>query len=76
MYQLRIDVTDDDIRRLKQIAHEHGFDSPEAYLKAVALEPSKEELLDDIRQGLLAIKRGEPMQSLDEMWAEVENDDD
>lgn len=53
---------------------DHGFDSPEAHLKAVANEPTREELLHDIREGILAVKRGDPMPTLDDLWAALEDD--
>jgi hypothetical protein len=73
---LYIEVTDEERQRLEQLAREHGFATLEAYIKALVLEPTKAELLNDIREGLLAIKRGDPMPSLDQMRAELEQDDD
>lgn len=76
MTLLHIQLTDDELQHLRRLAQDYGFNSPEAYVKSLALEPTREELLDDIRQGILAAKRGDLMSSLDEMWAEVERDDD
>lgn len=69
MTMLQIEMTDDELNQLHQIAREQGFDTPEAYIKAMILEPTKTELLDDIRQGILASRRGEKMSTLDVMWA-------
>jgi len=66
---LQIEITEDEFEHLKGVALAHGFASPEAYVKSVALEPTKDELLNDIREGILAAQRGEPMPTLDEMWA-------
>lgn len=62
--------------QLQQLADAYGFETPEDYLKSVVFEPTREALLEDIRAGLLAVKRGDPMPTLDEMWAELERDDD
>jgi hypothetical protein len=72
MIQLHIEITDDELEQLQKLAEEYGFESPEAYLKSLAFEPSRAELLNDIRQGLLAIARGNPMPTFDQMWAELE----
>ncbi|MDX2076435.1 MAG: hypothetical protein SFZ02_08410 [bacterium] len=80
MVQLCIEITKSQFERLQKLAHEYGHHSVEAYMMRVVeeleIEPTKEEILDDIRESMLAIKRGEPMMTIEEMWAEVEKDDD
>jgi predicted transcriptional regulator len=76
MTYLHIEITDEEKQRLEQLAREHGFETPEAYIKALLLEPTKAELLNDIREGLLAAQRGDPMPTLDQMWAEIEQAND
>jgi hypothetical protein len=39
-------------------------------------EPTKVELLNDIREGLLAAKRSDPMSTIDDLWAELEAEDE
>lgn len=75
MIYLQIEVTDEELQQLEQLARAEGFATTEAYVKSRVLEPTKTELLDDIRQGLLAIRRGDPMPTIDEMWAEIEDDE-
>ena len=76
MSYLQIEITDEERQYLEQLAHEQGFETPEAYVKSVVLEPTKAELLRDIREGLLAVQRGDPMPSIEELWAELESDQD
>jgi hypothetical protein len=76
MTYLQIEVTDEERQYLEHLAHEQGFETPEAYVKSVVLEPTKAELLNDIREGLLAVQRGDPMPTIDELWAELDNDDE
>jgi hypothetical protein len=76
MTLLQIEITDEERAHIEGLAREHGFDTPEAYVKALILEPTKDELLNDIREGLLSARRGDPMPTLDELWAELEQDDD
>jgi hypothetical protein len=73
---LQIEITEDEFKHLKGVALTHGFDTAEAYVKSLALEPTKDELLNDIREGILAAQHGEPMPTVDEMWAELERNDD
>ncbi|MGB1286298.1 MAG: hypothetical protein ACPG7F_07195 [Aggregatilineales bacterium] len=73
---LQIELTDDEMHSLECSAIAQGFKSTEAYVKAIVLEPTKEELLEDIRQSILAAERGDKMLTIAEMWAEVERDDD
>jgi hypothetical protein len=73
---LQIEITDEEMQHIGQLAHEHGFETPEAYVKSLVLEPTKTELLNDIREGLLAALRGDPMPTIDELWAELEHDDE
>lgn len=68
---LNIEITAQELTRLQQLAAENGFDSSEAYLKWLAVAPTDDEILADIREAMLSIQRGDPMQSLDEMWAEI-----
>lgn len=72
MIRLHIDVTETEWAELLELAQEYGFESPEAYLKALALQPSHEELLDDIRQGILDARQGVPMMTWDELVAELD----
>jgi hypothetical protein len=76
MSYLQIEITDEERQYLEQLAREQGFETPEAYVKSLILEPTKAELLNDIREGLLAVQRGDPMPSIDELWAELESDDE
>lgn len=76
MITLQIEVTDEEMQYIGQLAREQGFATPEAFVKSMVLEPTKTELLNDIRQGLLAVKRGDPMPTLDELWSELEHGDD
>ncbi|MCU0480369.1 MAG: hypothetical protein MUE54_04065 [Anaerolineae bacterium] len=75
MIQLHLEMSETEIDHLQKLAHEYGYDTPEAYLKQVALnlihEPTKAEILDDIREGILAIQRGDPMITVEEMWEEI-----
>ncbi len=73
---LNIEITAQELTRLQQLAAENGFDSPEAYLKWLAVAPTDDEILADIREAMLSIKRGDPMQTLDDMWAEIESEDE
>lgn len=75
MSYLQIEITDEERQYLEQLAHEQGFETPEAYVKSLVLEPTKAELLNDIREGLLAVQRGDPMPSIDDLWAELEDDE-
>lgn len=72
---LNIEVSEQELERLLQAALANGFESPEAYLKWLAVAPTDEEILSDIRAAIQAIERGDPMQSLDEMWAELDADE-
>lgn len=77
MTTLQIEFTTEELYRLQQLAFEHGYETPEAYLKSLVQEsPTKAELLDDIREGLRAIQRGDPMPTLEAMWAKLEQDDE
>lgn len=68
MIPLTIQITEAEFAALEQTVRDHGFDSIEAYLKALLLEPPRTELLQDVRDGLLAIERGDPMPTLDDLW--------
>jgi hypothetical protein len=75
MTALHIEITDEEMAYVEEMAREQGFATPEAYVKSLLLEPGKAELLDDIRHGLLAAERGDPMPSLDEMWGALDDDE-
>lgn len=76
MITLQIEITDEEMQYIGQLAHEQGFATPEAFVKSLVLEPTKIELLNDIREGLLAAQRGDPMPTIDELWSELEHDDE
>lgn len=76
MIYLQIEITDEEMEYIGRLAREQGFETPEAYVKSLVLDPTKAELLNDIREGLLAVRRGDPMPTIDELWAELEHDDD
>ena len=76
MTYLQIEITDAEMEYIEQLAREQGFETPEAYVKSLVFEPTKADLLNDIREGLLAVKRGDPMLTSDELWDELERDDD
>jgi hypothetical protein len=75
MTTLQIEVTDEELSQLQQIAREHGFTTPEAYVKSLMLEPTKADILNDVRSGLLAVRRGDPMPTVDDLWAELVDDE-
>jgi len=72
---LRIEMTDEELGELQQIAREQGFGSPEAYIKSLVFEPTKAELLHDIRSGILAAQRGDSMPTIDDLWRELDDDE-
>jgi len=80
MVQLYIEITENQLNHLQKLAHKYEYDSVKAYMMRVVEElepePTRDEILDDICESLLAIKCGEPMMTIEEMWAEVEKDDD
>lgn len=76
MTYLRIEVTDDELRQIQHLAREQGFQTPEDYIKSLVLEPTKAELLNDIREGLLMSKGGDSMLNADDLWLELEQNDD
>jgi hypothetical protein len=76
MRYLQIEITDEERHYLEALAREQGFETPEAYVKSVVLEPTKAEILNDIREGLMAVQRGDPMPTIDELWAELESEDE
>ena len=71
MTYLRIEMTDEELGELQQIARDQGFESPEAYVKSLAFAPTKAELLNDIRSGILAAQRGDPLPTMDDLWVEL-----
>lgn len=75
MNYLQIEVTDDELDYVQRLAHEQGFQTLEAYVKSLIFEPTKAELLNDIREAILAARRGDPMPTLDDLWAELEHDE-
>lgn len=75
MTYLHIEITDEEFGQLQQAAHEQGFESPEAYIKSLVLEPTKAELLNDIRSGIIAAQRGDSMSTLDDLWSELHGDE-
>lgn len=79
MIQIHLEMSETEIDHLQKLAREYGYDTPEAYLKQVALslihEPTKADILNDIREGILAIQRGDPMMTIEEMWEALEQDD-
>lgn len=74
MIHLNILLTETEHDQLLAAATANGFETPSAYLKWLAFTSEQAQILDDIRESLLSIKRGDQMLTLDEMWAEVERE--
>jgi hypothetical protein len=74
---LVIDVTPEKKAHIEMLAHEHGYASPGEYLLALvdALddEPTKEELLANLRQGLKETLRGEVL-PIDTLWDDLDDE--
>ena len=64
------------LQEIQEKAIRQGFETPEEYIRSLAFEPTEEELLEDIRLGILAAERGDPMMTVDELWTELEKNDD
>jgi hypothetical protein len=63
---LTIDVTPEQRERIEHLAHQHGFDTPSEYLLSlvesdleVDEEETKEQILEEFRQGWRAAMNGE-----------------
>jgi hypothetical protein len=77
---LTIDVTPEEHQRITDLAHQHGFDSPGEYLLSLVdvVEPeddeeTKEQVLEEIRQGWQAAMRGETIPA-SELWDALNSD--
>jgi predicted transcriptional regulator len=78
---MTIHVTPEERQQIEELAHEHGYDSTEAYLLALVnsdaqttAEDEKQPILDDIRQGLREIKAGLG-RPISELGDELKDDD-
>ncbi len=76
---MTIHVTLEERQQIEEMARERGYEDTEAYVLALihsdtAISDEKEQILDDIRQGLREIKAGLG-RPISELWDELENDD-
>jgi hypothetical protein len=76
MAYLQIEVSDEELQELQEIALQQGFETLEEYIQLLTFEPTEKEILNDIREGILAAERGDPMMTIDELWAELERDNE
>lgn len=75
-----VTLEEDEAAEIRRRAIERGYASLEDYLRALIAadalvddSPTKAELLDDIRDGILAVKRGDVMPTLDELWDDLDD---
>lgn len=70
---LVIDVSAEKLERITTLAREHGYDTPGEYLLALIDEqdePTREEILANLRQGLKEAIRGE-VHPIDTLWDDL-----
>lgn len=79
MTTITVNVTAEQRQRLEYLAKTYGYESVEAYalsiIEDVLEEPTKEEILEDIRVSFRQALNGETI-PIEDLWTELEADDD
>lgn len=79
MTTITVNVTTEQRQRLEYLAKTYEYESVEAYalsiIEDVLEEPTKEEILEDIRVSFRQALNGETI-PIEDLWTELEADDD
>jgi hypothetical protein len=74
---LTIDLTPEEHQRIELLAQQHGYDTPGEYLLSLVEsddEPTKAELLEELREGMQAAIKGQTIPA-SELWDALNSDD-